>query len=88
MIKLRTYRMGKATELAPFEQSAIIELEAPDGRTVQLCFRENGEIDLRGWGNIPISVGNMDCVGFHCKLEYEESDTCVICYNKDEMVIF
>lgn len=56
-------------------------LEA-DGRTLQVVFHEEGRIYIRGWGNIPGKVGNMNKFGAHGSIAFEEPDTCDICYNQ------
>ena len=80
-MRISHYVMGKAIALAE-TTSAIVEIELVDGRTVQLVVRPDGEIDLRGWGNIPASLGNSTCVGFHCQLDWKQATCCETCYGR------
>lgn len=51
----------------------VVELIACDGRTVQLSFNERtGEVSVRGWGNIPASLGNLNQLSFNCVLNLEK----------------
>ena len=67
-MQIKIYSMGGVKEIIQSDpHSAVVEVIMPDNRTVQLVVRENGEIQLRGWGNIPLKLGNatqmrMDCV--------------------------
>lgn len=84
MIRIKRYYMGKPIDVCQESHSALIEAVLPDGRTVQLAVRPDGEIDLRAWGNVPALVGNSNSIGFHCKLEREDATTCSGCHHKFE----
>ena len=64
--------------------SGLIEMQAADGRTLQVVFDEEGRVHIRGWGNIPGKVGNMDRFSVHGSVAFEEPDTCDICFNRLE----
>lgn len=85
-MKARAYVGGKPIELDRMTNpgSAILEVELNDGRTVQLCVNKDGGICLRGWGNIPATVGNSNSIVLTCELKYEEPTTCDRCYNQFE----
>lgn len=82
----RSYIMGRPQSVPVNRHAAganvVLEVELADGRTVQLCVNHTGDIHVRGWGNVPQSVGNMNQVEFSCKLVWEEQTTCRMCgYN-------
>ena len=56
--------------------SIVLEVVLDDDRTVQLVVRDNGEIQVRGWGNTPILLGNGNQVEFMCRLAHEEQTYC------------
>jgi hypothetical protein len=49
----------------------VLDVELQDGRTVQLIVNGDGSIDLRGWGNIPIKLGNDNRLNFRADLVFE-----------------
>lgn len=69
-MEARAYVHGKALPLSGVSNpgSVILEVELPDGRTVQMRVTDEGEVNLRAWGNIPEKVGNMDQFSFHGQL--------------------
>lgn len=80
-MKLVCYKYGHRYLLDEFNRGAIVEVEMNDGRTIQLCVDEDGEVNLRGWGNIPGKVGNWSRMNFTAQLLSEVPTHCDICYN-------
>jgi hypothetical protein len=76
----RTYVAGRASNVSTNPYSAVLEAELSDGRTVQMSVYENGDIHVRGWGNIPAKVGNQNAVSLTCKLQLEAQTTCPVCF--------
>lgn len=62
--------------------NAVIEVELNDGRTVQLYINEEGDFCIRGWGNVPAKIGNMNRITLACHIEHEPQTTCSICYGR------
>lgn len=61
----------------------IISVENYDGVTTQVVF-ENDDVGdmivtLRGWGNMPQKVGNMDNTRFRATVQQEPQTNCEIC---------
>jgi hypothetical protein len=72
-MKLVIYDYGTPREVELRQHNAaVLEVSLPDGRTVQLTFDTKGTVRLRGWGNVPILVGNGNELGLHTHLAYEE----------------
>jgi hypothetical protein len=65
-MKARIYGMGGPTDLTDKvrgfggNSSATFEVELDDGRTLQLTVYETGRYYMRGWGNVPKLLNNMD----------------------------
>jgi len=65
-MKARIYNHGSPHDLSDKvsgfgeHQSACFEVELDDGRTLQLVVYGTGRYYMRGWGNIPKLVNNMD----------------------------
>lgn len=69
-MRLVVYEWGNPREV-PIQQehAAVINLIMPDNRTVQVVVSSSGEVELRGWGNMPAFVGNMNVLGFRAHLQ-------------------
>lgn len=85
-MKARTYVQGQPIPIevnqpAGTAGTAVLEVELDDGRTVQLSVDEAGVILLRGWGNIPATVGNGNTVELTCQVNPQKQTHCPICYN-------
>ncbi len=61
---------------------ATVQINLEDDRTVQIDVREDGTVFLRGWGNTPDRLGNVNKMEFHGKLEKEEPNTCIRCWKR------
>jgi len=85
-MKAFAYIHGKPLQLQGVSNpgSIVLEVRLDDDRTVQLVVRDDGEIQVRGWGNIPILVGNGNQVEFACRLTPEEQTHCPQCYGHIE----
>lgn len=83
-MQVRAYVGGKAIELpnASNLSSAVLEVELPDGRTVQFSVNDKGSVRVRGWGNIPAKVGNCQCLTLDARMLPEVASTCEVCYHK------
>lgn len=60
--------------------SVVLEVVLDDDRTVQIVVDKDGEIGLRGWGNVPARVGNGNKLEFRAVLQREEATHCERCY--------
>lgn len=69
-MNLTAYIGGTPVDLSQHtnRDSAIIAMEARDGRTIQLTFSEDGHLYLRGWENRPDRVDNWNTLTFDCIL--------------------
>lgn len=87
-MKLRAYKAGSATDISDLTNrlDAVVEVELPDGRTVQLAVDDIGRINLRAWGNTPCKVGNDASISLHMILPFQEQTTCEKCtYPKEHL---
>jgi len=80
-MKARTYIRGRAIPIVVNQPQAVLEVELDDGRTVQLSVDEAGTILLRGWGNIPASLGNNNTIVLACQINPQKQTHCPVCYN-------
>lgn len=64
----------------------ILEVRNQVDQTVQVVFENNEDGDLtvhlRGWGNKPARLGNMDRTSFSATIPLEPDKTCEVCYGK------
>ena len=83
-IQVRAYKGGVATpiENVANPHSVVLEVEFPDGRTVQLSVEDTGGVNLRGWGNIPAKVGNGTKLSLAGVVNPQEQTTCPVCYHR------
>lgn len=83
-MQIRAYVGGKAVPLpnASNPSSAVLEVELPDGRTVQFGVDDNGHVSVRGWGNVPAKVGNSASLMLSATVIAEAPTHCATCYNK------
>lgn len=54
--------------------ASVIEVQLADGRTVQLVVESDGSVRVRGWGNKPALVGNMENTSFTATIPTQEPD--------------
>lgn len=86
---VRAYNMGHAVELPQAVQhtangdSAVLEVCNYNGSTCQVRFEndESGDmvIRLRGWGNTPMAVGNMENTSFTATIPLQPATNCEVC---------
>lgn len=62
----------------------IIEVRNESDQTCQVVLKNNEQgdltISLRGWGNKPAKLGNMERTSFSATILSEAPNTCDICY--------
>jgi len=82
-MKARTYVQGRPIPIEVNQPpgSVVLEAELDDGRTVQLSVNETGVVLLRGWGNIPATIGNSSTVELLCQIHPQKQTHCPVCYN-------
>jgi len=85
--KVRAYVSGETVPLLGLNNpgGTILEVELPDGRTVQLTVHNDGGVMVRGWGNIPGKVGNSNSLTLNAMVPPEAPSTCEKCHNKFAM---
>lgn len=78
-MKLVLYQYGKPVEVdlsGNQPNSLVLEVTTNQGQTVQLWVGQRGgesvEVDVRGWGNKPVLLGNLNSIHFHGPLPYEK----------------
>ncbi len=82
MPTIKLYTSGKPETISAGKFSNVVEIVLDDNRTAQMYFREDGELSIRAWGNVPAKLGNGNDTSFRCKVKPEEPTTCEICYTK------
>lgn len=73
--KFKCLVWDKGTRKSEYEMvgmGAGMQIEMEDGRTVQVFFNSDGRVHVRGWGNKPITLGNLDRTSFVALIPYEE----------------
>jgi hypothetical protein len=73
---IRTYRSGSPSEQHYDDnQSGLVEIVLKDGRTLQVSLSMNGDVFIRGWGNIPATLGNWNKLELTTNLQFEKPTT-------------
>lgn len=59
---IKIWRAGTPVEVARLapDEPIVLTISMHDDRTVQLVVDPDGDIELRGWGNDPLRMGNME----------------------------
>lgn len=67
----------------------ILEVQNRNGTTCQVVFENDNlgdmVVTLRGWGNKPMSVGNMENTNFRATIPMELQSTCEVCGTSIEL---
>lgn len=78
--------MPEAVQCNADGDRVIIEIRNESDQTCQVVFsnNEHGDltVSLRGWGNKPAKLGNMERTSFQATIPTETPNTCDICYGK------
>ncbi len=87
---VKAYPMGGEIELPQAVRrgadgdSVIISVQNLGGTTCQVVFEndEHGDmvVRLRGWGNNPLAVGNMENTSFTATIPLQQTTSCEVCY--------
>ncbi len=76
----------KAVQRNANGDQVIIEVRNQFDQTCQVVFKDNEQgdltVSLRGWGNNPAKLGNMERTSFQATIPSETPNTCHLCYGR------